>query len=234
MRRGIVRSAVAALLGLMVLVWPAVGTVLAGQTADADTLTALDKEFLTVIRFANLWEAPMGKLATERGTTKAVKDTGKVLSDDHTQLDIAVKKLGVKFNVELPNEPTPPQKSWIAEISSKTGPDFDRTWADRLRAAHGTVFGLVAEVRAGTRNADIRAFAQTANDIVMKHMTLLEGTGLVAPNSMFAEAAARSASNPENTLTRSQILMAVLLGFVMLVVTLGLVRTLSARGPAER
>jgi putative membrane protein len=234
MRRGIVRSVALSLLGLMVLAWPAVGTVLAGQAADADTITSLDREFLNVIKFANLWEAPMGKLAQERGTTQKVKDVGKVLETDHKNLDIAIKPLAAKFNVELPNQPTPPQQSWIAEISSKTGSEFDHTWADRLRAAHGTVFGLVAEVRAGTRNPDIRAFAQTANEIVSKHMTLLESTGLVAPDSMFAEAGARTASNPENTISRSQIFMAFLLGGVMLIVTLGLVRTLSGRPAAER
>lgn len=40
---------------------------------------------------------------------------------------------------------------------------------------------MVAEVRANTRNSLIRAFAQSAVDVVMKHMYLLESTGHVAP-----------------------------------------------------
>jgi hypothetical protein len=152
---------------------------------------------------------------------------------DHTMLQGAVEKLAAQFKVTLPDKPTSSQQAWIAEISSKTGADFDQTFANRLRAAHGTVFGLIAEVRAGTGNDAIRAFATTANTIVMRHMTLLEATGLVGPHGRFAEAGARQASYPENTLDRSKIILAILLGAVMLFLTLAVVRTVSRRGAAE-
>ncbi len=122
----------------------------------------------------------------------------------------------------------------MAEISGKTGEAFDRTWADRLRAAHGTVFGLIAEVRAGTRNGTIRDFAQQANNIVMKHMTLLESTGYVSTeHGMFAQASSRTTAYPENSLGRSDLLIG---GVIFLVVAAGTVlgvRTLSARGAAK-
>jgi hypothetical protein len=38
---------------------------------------------------------------------------------------------------------------------------------------------VVAAVRAGTRNDMVRSFAETAVTVVMKHMALLESTGLV-------------------------------------------------------
>lgn len=59
------------------------------------------------------------------------------------------------------------------------GADFDRVFTARLRDAHGKVFTFVSAVRADTRNSLIRDFAGQAVDVVMKHMTLLEGTGLV-------------------------------------------------------
>jgi hypothetical protein len=147
----------------------------------------------------------MGKLATERGNSQRVRDTG-----------------------------APSTQGWMNEISSKTGDDFDKTFADRLRAAHGTVFGLIAEVRAGTRNTVMRDFATQANEIVMKHMTLLEGTGRVsADHGMFAEAGARQITYPENTLTRGDLLLAGLVAVLMAAATIGIVRTFSAHGTAE-
>jgi predicted outer membrane protein len=236
MRRGIVRSAVAALLAVLVVAWPAAGVVFADQPAApaaAGVLQPLEREFITVIRFANLWEIPMGQLAVQRGTTQTVKNVGATLAADHTKLDVEVKKLAARFGVPLPNQPTSSQQSWIADISGKTGREFDRTFADRLRAAHGTVFGLVAEVRAGTRNEVIRSFAQTANEIVMKHMTLLESTGLVEPMAMFAEASARTVANPENRLGRREIILALVLGVTALAGTLLAIRTLSSGAPGE-
>lgn len=235
MRRGIVRSIIAGVLAVVGAAFPATGFVLASQQdSSASSLQPIEREFLMVIRFANLWEIPMGRLAATRGTTQTVKDVGATLADDHTKLDVAIKDLAAKFGVRLPDEPTSSQRAWMSEISSKTGKEFDQTFANRLRGAHGTVFGLVSEVRAGTRNETIRAFAQQANDVVMKHMTLLESTGLVEPMEMFAEASARTTDYPENTLDRRQIILAILLVLAAALTTVLVVRTLSAPGPAER
>ncbi|HEY7591998.1 MAG TPA: DUF4142 domain-containing protein [Actinophytocola sp.] len=200
----------------------------AAQAQNSDTLEARDREFLTLIRFANLWEIPMGKLATERGTTEAVKTAGATMLADHTKLNVVVKQLADKYGVPLPDKPTSSQQAWIAEISSKQGRDFDRTFADRLRAAHGSVFNVVAEERAGTRNKTLRDFATQANTIVLRHMTLLEATGYVsADHGEFSEAAARTTAYPENQLSNSTLLVA---GVIFLVVAGGTVlgvRTLS-------
>ncbi len=239
MRRRIVRWSVAAFLVLLGAACPAVGVAMAsqaqpGQQQSAQAISALDREFLTVINFANLWEIPMGKLATERGNSQAVRDTGAVLLADHTRLDGVVNQLADRFGVRLPDQPSSSTQAWMDEISAKSGDDFDITFANRLRAAHGTVFGLIAEVRSGTRNTVIRDFATQANDIVMKHMTLLEGTGHVsADHGMFAEAAARQISYPENTLTRGDLLLAGLVAVLMAAATIGIVRTFSAPGTAE-
>jgi putative membrane protein len=237
------RPTIAVLMAVSGVACPVAGLVFASQhvaqaqpaePAPAGSLDPLEREFLTVIRFANLWEIPMGRLAAERGTTQTVKDVGATIAEDHTQLNVAIEELAARFGVSLPDQASSSQQSWMAEIASKTGEEFDRAFANRLRGAHGTVFGLVANVRAGTRNEVIRAFAEQANDVVMKHMSLLESTGLVEPMAMFAEASARTLNYPENSLDRKQIVLAIVLGFGALVATLLLVRTLSSRGSAER
>ena len=236
MRTATVRWITAGLLALMGAAFPAAGVALAGQAdhtahaADAQSIDARDRQFLTVIRFANLWEIPMGDLGTKRGTTKEVKTAGAVMLADHTKLNVVVKQLADKFGVRLPDKPKSTQQNWMAEISSKAGEDFDRTWATRLRAAHGTVFNLIAEVRAGTHNDAILGFATQANAIVLKHMTLLEATGYVdSQTGHFAEAASRTSANAENTLGTGEIVFG---GVTFIVVSAGTVlgvRVLSTR-----
>ncbi|MCW2879202.1 MAG: hypothetical protein JWQ95_3302 [Sphaerisporangium sp.] len=138
-----------------------------------------DRDFLVRVRQAGLWEIPTGQQAQQRAGSARVKEVGQHLVEDHTKLDEQVRALAAKLNVSLPSTPNADQQGWMAELSTKTGEDYDRTFADRLRAAHGKVFSAVALVRAGTKNSEIRAFAQVAIDVVMKHMTLLEGTGKV-------------------------------------------------------
>lgn len=236
MRRAVIRSVLVGLVAIVVSAFPAAWIAFAeqGQPVESNELGPRDREFLFTIRFANLWEIPMGDLAAERGNSEKVREVGRTLYADHTQLNVDIEKLAQKFDVELPDEASSKTKQWMDEIRAASGDDFDRVFANRLRAAHGTVFGLIAEVRAGTRNDDIRAFATAANDVVMKHMTILEGTGHVMSTGLFAEASARTMDNQENRLGGSDFALAGILGIFALGATLGLVRTFSSHGAAER
>jgi predicted outer membrane protein len=148
-------------------------------TTPTGPLGPADRDFLIRVRTAGLWEGPAGQMAQDRAGSDRVKEVGHHLQTDHAALDEQVRATAAKLGVALPDQPTAEQQGWLGELASRTGPEFDRTFADRLRAAHGKVFGVVATVRAGTRNDTIRAFAQTAINVVMKHMTLLESIGLV-------------------------------------------------------
>ncbi len=152
-----------------------------GDFADTESgpIGPADRDFLIRVRQAGLWEIPTGQQAQQRAGSARVKEVGRHLIEDHTKLDEQVRALAAKLNVELPSTPNADQQGWMAELSTKTGDEYDKTFADRLRAAHGKVFAAVAVVRAGTKNSEIRSFAQVAVDVVMKHMTLLESTGRV-------------------------------------------------------
>jgi predicted outer membrane protein len=164
------------------------------EWTDTDTgpLGPADRDLLVRVRTAGLWEGPAGEMAQDRAGSDRVREVGHHLLTDHTALDVQVRMVAAKLRVELPDTPTAEQQGWLNELSSRRGAEFDQVFADRLRAAHGKVFAIIAAVRAGTRNDTIREFAQTANTVVMKHMTLLESTGLVhfdaLPTAAFAAA----------------------------------------------
>jgi putative membrane protein len=241
MRRKFIRWIAASFLVILGAAFPAVGFAVVSQAqpqqnqqAAQGQLSDLDREFLVVINFANLWEVPMGDLAVERGSTQRAKDVGATIASDHRKLDGMVTKTASKYGVALTDTPSSSTQKWMDEIRATSGANFDRVFSDRLRGAHGTVFGLIAEVRAGTRNSEMRDFATAANNIVMKHMTLLESIGGVATDhGMFAEAAARSYNTPENSLSGGDLALAALVAFLMMAATIGVVRTFSAPGKAE-
>lgn len=241
MRRRFVRWLAATFLVIIGAACPAIGFAVVSQAqpqtneqSAQQPISERDREFIRLIRFANLWEVPMGDLAAKEGTTGRVRDVGREIAADHRTLDVAVKKLASQFDVPLPDAPMSPQQKWMAEIRGSSGEAFDRTFADRLRAAHGTVFSTIAEIRAGTRNAVVRDFATTANTIVMKHMTLLESTGDVDPDhGMFAEAGARTYDTPENHLSGGDLGLAAVVAALMMAATIAVVRTFSAHGTAK-
>jgi predicted outer membrane protein len=148
-------------------------------------LTPADRDVLNRVKQAGLWERPSGLWAQTMASSQRVKEVGAQLAADHLQLDISVEAVAKKLGVALPKAPTAEQNGWLQEErTAKTPQDFDRIFTERLRAAHGKVFTIIAATRSGTRNDLVRQFAQVGINVVMKHMTLLESTSLVDYNAL--------------------------------------------------
>lgn len=206
---------------LVVLSQMAAPVLASAQTA---TLSASDQDLLIRVRQAGLWEMPAGDMARSRADNPNVRQVGMTLMVDHGRLDVAVREMAAKYNVTLPDQPTSDQQSWLAEMRAATNSsDFQRIFANRLRAAHGVVFGVIAAVRADTRNDEIRAFAATANQVVLRHITLLESTGLVdytkLPQPTVNSTAATSAASALD-MSATGILTTVVLGALLCGATL--------------
>jgi len=138
-----------------------------------------DRDLLIKVRQAGLWEGPTGQQAQQQGSSARVREVGGLISAEHADLDARVREVSAQLGVLLPNQPTAQQQGWMAEIASQSSSDFDRTFVQRLRAAHGNVLPVIAEVRSGTRNDLVRQFATTAAEFVTRHHDYLESTGLV-------------------------------------------------------
>ncbi|WP_030741738.1 DUF4142 domain-containing protein, partial [Streptomyces sp. NRRL S-31] len=177
---------------------PADATPLSTRTVTTPygPLSARDRDFVTKVRLAGLWELPAGELARRKGTTPAVRTAGRHLVDGHTTLDAHVRTVATRLGVGLPNEPNEQQKQWLATLETAEGQDFDRRFAGILRLAHGRVFSLVAEVRAGTQNSLVRDLADDANATVLDHIKVLEATGYVDFGALARDLASTPSAAP--------------------------------------
>lgn len=156
-------------------------------------LSSLDRDFVSKVRLAGLWETPAGQQAQERGTTQSVRLAGQHLIAGHTELDRQVRSVAAQLGIPLPNQPNDQQRGWLAQLSAATGQEYDREFANILRLAHGRVFEVIAQVRATTRNSLVRELANQANATVLDHITVLEETGLVDFDAIAADTAAATA-----------------------------------------
>jgi predicted outer membrane protein len=151
----------------------------AAGVADAGPVTELDQTFLVKVRQAGLWEMPAGTLAQTHASSDAVKRAGLHLLDGHSHLDQLVREDAKLLGVTLPDQATAEQQGWVRQLTAAQGLEFDKLFANLLRASHGKIFATIAEVRAGTQNDVIRRHATEANQTVLDHMSVLEDTGLV-------------------------------------------------------
>jgi predicted outer membrane protein len=235
------RAAAALLVLLVPLAILIFGMVAPAAAGGQPAVTEADKELLIKVRLAGLWEIPAGQMAREQAASQAVMDAGAKIAQQHQVLDEQVRAVAGKLGVKLPDQPSEEQQGWLAELSEKQGPEFDKSFAQLLRAAHGKVFTVIAQVRAGTRNEVIRDFANKANETIKTDMNLLESTGQVDFNALpepvlpgstpagqqqhpVAEASALTTGNSGVNIT-----IAVLICVMVFALTLGLVRVLRTR-----
>jgi putative membrane protein len=153
----------------------------AGKSAP---LSASDRDFVARVRLAGLWEMPAGAMAMQKGISPRVREIGRIIAEQHIQLDQLDRAAASQLGMSVPNRPLPEQQGWLDEMAKAHGADFDRVFVLRLRAAHGAIFPAIASVRSDTRNDVVRKLAQEANQFVMTHMTLLESTDLVDYNGL--------------------------------------------------
>ncbi|MFB7243857.1 hypothetical protein CW362_11195 [Streptomyces populi] len=185
-------------LTLAALVYP---TMLGVQTTSsaqtriiADTqwgpLTEGDRDFVVKVRAAGLWEYPLGEIALKKGSTPAMREAGKHLIVGHARLDELDRKVAVQLNITLPNQASPQQQQFVATSAALSGKEFDRTAANILRVTHGSIFSVIAKVRANTNNSLVRELADLANDTVLDHITMMEKTGTIDFPSVLAQQSA--------------------------------------------
>ncbi|SFR29764.1 protein of unknown function [Lentzea waywayandensis] len=139
------------------------------------------RDLLQKVALAGLWEGPAGRMGLEKSASSKVQEAGRHLIDGHADLDRRTVELARTLNVQLPTRPNESQQGWLDEMTAAPArsPEFDRVFANRLRAAHGVVYKFLASVRTGTRNTAIRDYAKVCMDTVLDHMTVLEATGMV-------------------------------------------------------
>ena len=142
-------------------------------------LSPADRDLLVKVRLACLWEIATGQQMEQQATNPAVKEAGRKIAAEHGELDQKTRDAADKLGVLLPSTPSAQQIAWMKEITAATGSDYDRIAIQRLREAHGIVLPLIAQVRVGTRNDAVRAFAIDTGLYVNRHLGYLEGTGLV-------------------------------------------------------
>ncbi|MFD7017064.1 DUF4142 domain-containing protein [Streptomyces sp. NPDC059161] len=159
-------------------------------------LSAADRDFVVRVRLAGLWEGPAGQQAIERAPSAAIKAAGQHLVDGHAFLDARVREVAAQLGMALPDQPNAQQQSWLRTLTAARGSTYEWDFANLLRSAHGKVFGLVAQIRATTRNSLVRSLAEDANTTVLDHIKMLEATGLVDFDALARDGAATATASP--------------------------------------
>lgn len=130
-------------------------------------------EILTKLHHANQMEIEAGKLAQEKGSSKAVKDYGKMLVRDHTAANKQVTALAKQLKVEF--ETMPEMKNAKLEAAKNaTGPDFDKAFAEAMIEDHTKDVAECTTARDTTNNPKLKKLLTALVPKLEKHKATAE------------------------------------------------------------
>jgi putative membrane protein len=107
----------------------------AGTTGRTET-PGRDRDFVREIGVMNLAEVEMGRLATEHGSTDAVKKFAQLVADDHTKALDSLRRVASPHNLEIPAQVDDKYRDKQDKLAKKQGLDFDKAYCDEMVDAH--------------------------------------------------------------------------------------------------
>jgi len=180
---------------------------------------------LAALRQDSLWEVPVGQQAQEMAADPAVRQVGGTVATDLGWLSGQVRALADRLGVVLPSQPTPDQQSWLVEIASKSGPDYDRTMVNRLRSACADSLQAITRAASTTRNEQVRQLADQAGQVVGRHIRYLDDLRLPGSAAVPSQTPAAGLGSVDggNGPDRTLVALTVLVALAAAIAVLGLV-----------
>ena len=128
------------------------------------------KDFTTEAAQGGLMEVELGSIAQRNGASKSVKDFGKMMVDDHTQLNQELQALAVKKNVPLPSGITNSQQDDTTKLSKEKGSEFDKDYISMMVKDHEDDIDAFKKAADKIDDQDYKDLINKAIPTLQKHL----------------------------------------------------------------
>jgi putative membrane protein len=140
------------------------------RSSDKAKLASGDQKFVTEALRNGMAEVELGKLASEKASSDAVKKFGQRMADDHGKAGDELKKIAQDKGVSPPAEMDPKHKKLHDRLSKLSGAAFDRAYMDEMVKDHRTDVKEFQRQAKGAKDADVKAFAAKTLPTLQDHL----------------------------------------------------------------
>ncbi len=129
-----------------------------------------DAQFLVNAAEINLTEISLGKLAHEKGTSRHVRDLGKMMHEHHQASLNDLTALAKSKMVTIPTTITDNGNQAYNNLNDKSGADFDKAYSDMMVAGHKDAVAIFETASTDRADDDIKAWAAATLPELRKHL----------------------------------------------------------------
>lgn len=135
----------------------------------ADTsVSAAEKQFMLDSAQAGMTEVKLGNVAETQSSKSDIKEFAKLMVQDHTKANNALKEVAKKKNVALPESLDAAHQAIVDELSRKKGTNFDSDYVRTMVRDHKKVRDSLSANR-NTADSDLRQWVADTLPTVRHH-----------------------------------------------------------------
>jgi putative membrane protein len=155
-----------------------------GNSRPSDSISPSDLTMLQKLHDTNQMEIQMGHLAEAKGASKAVKEFGRKLVEDHTRADRQVAAFLKLRGLDVKALATPTSADPAHAMAADQGGEvFDRTFAAQMVKDHDRSIELVEGGRRATSDPQLKVLYDALLPVLQEHrqtaQKLAQGKGRV-------------------------------------------------------
>ncbi len=143
-----------------------------GMPGDASAPSAKmdDKKFAKEAAMGGLMEVELGKVASQKASSDAVKQFGQKMVDDHSKANDELKQVASQENLTLPTSLDKKHQAMVDKMSAMQGPAFDKAYVkDMVKDHEKDVKEFQNESENGT-DPNIKQFATKTLPVLQGHL----------------------------------------------------------------
>jgi len=132
------------------------------------------KDFMKKAAEGGMMEVDLGNIAMKNSSTQQIKDFGKMMVDDHSQVNQELKALASVKNIGLPTMVGSDKQDKIDKLSKENGAEFDKDYVSMMIDDHKKDIDEFKDAQDKANDPDIKAFLDKTIPVLQKHLDAIQ------------------------------------------------------------
>jgi putative membrane protein len=144
-------------------------TTTSAVAADSAGVAEYDAKFAVDAANGGMTEVALSDLAKQKVTNADLKKFAEAMITDHKKAGAELTAIATEKNITLPGAPGEEQQKTAADLSAKTGKDFDKAYIDIMVKDHDKTVSLFEDASKNAVDADLKAFVNKTLPTLKAH-----------------------------------------------------------------
>jgi putative membrane protein len=135
-----------------------------------------DTKFAVTAADGGMLEVKLGELAQSNGSSAAVKQFGKTMTDDHSKANAELKSLAAEKKISLPGKLSDKSQKMYDWFTKKQGADFDKAYMKCMVRDHKMDVCEFEKEAKKAKDADLQKWASAKVPVLKSHLEMAKTT----------------------------------------------------------